>query len=122
MSYECLCDYDPPEFYRSVVRTARRSHQCDECPGTISSGERYEYVSGRWEGFFSTFKTCARCLDIRMWTKNNVPCVCWAHGNMIDDCKEAIDAAAWRAPEETRGLRFGFLRRLVIANRANSRR
>lgn len=113
MSYDCSCDYDPAEFYSASIRTARKSHKCEECGAPILPGDKYEAVVGKWDGNLDTFKTCEPCVDIRTWTKNNVPCLCWAHGNTIEDCKEAVNEAAWRAPEETRGLRFGFLRKLV---------
>lgn len=119
MSYDCFCDYDPATFYSREIRTARKQHQCEECSGKIFPGEKYEYVSGLWEGSFSVFKTCERCVDLRTWVKNNVPCLCWAHGNMLDDCKEAVEEAAWRAPAETVGLQFGFLRRREMISRHN---
>lgn len=118
MTIDCWCDYDPPEFWSSAIRTARKPHRCDECPRTIAPGEQYEAVAGKWEGYFDTFKTCARCLDIRQWVKNNVPCFCWAHGSMLDDAKETIEEACFRAPAETSGLRFGLLRRLNEARHA----
>lgn len=117
MSYDCYCDYDPAEFYSAVIRTARKQHKCEECSGTIMPGDKYEAVIGKWEGYVSTFKTCSFCVDIRTWTKNSVPCLCWAHGNMIDDCREAVEEAAWRAPEETRGVRFGLLRRIAARDK-----
>lgn len=121
MSYDCSCDYDVPSFYsRSVHRATRKSHKCYECAHVIVPGEKYEYVSGLWDGNFSYFKTCQGCIDLRTWVKNNVPCLCWAHGNMIEDCREAIEEAAYRAPEETVGLRFGFLRRKVMMDRVST--
>ncbi len=42
----CYCDYDSPEFYAAATRTARRAHQCEECRGSITLGDRYENVSG----------------------------------------------------------------------------
>jgi|SRR6202035_5295586 len=122
MSYDCACDYDPADWYRAEIRKARKRHDCQECGGPILPGERYEYAAGQSEDCISTFKTCERCYDIRLWTKNNVPCVCWAHGNMIEDCQEAVNEAARRAPAETAGLRFGFLRRIVVRDRLNQQR
>lgn len=119
MGYDCSCDYDAPEFYNKSEPRARKQHRCDECGGVISPGESYEYVSGKWDGWFSQFKTCGRCRDIRTWTQNNVPCLCWAHGDMIEDCRESIEEATYRAPEETKGLHFGFLRRIVDRNKLN---
>jgi len=120
----CSCDYDPPIFYGAVVRTARKRYRCEECVGVIEPGEKYEYVSGLWErgDRISQFRTCQRCRDVRVWVQNNVPCFCWVHGNMIDDAAEAIDEAWWRAPTETVGLRFGFLRRRVMLDRHNAAR
>jgi hypothetical protein len=122
MGYDCSCDYDAPAFYHCEIRKARKPHKCEECGGPIIPGDRYEHVRGCWEGYVSSFKTCERCRDIRVWTKNNVPCLCWAHGNMIEDCQEAVNEAAWRAPAETVGLRFGFLRRIVGRDKFNKQR
>ncbi len=77
---------------------------------------------GDWISYVSTFKTCQGCRDIRQWVQNNVPCLCWAHGNTIEDCREAVQEAHYRAPEETRGLRFGFLRRLAMRDKRNQSR
>ena len=119
MSYDCTCDYDSPEFYHREIRKARKSHKCDECSAPILPGEIYEHVRGKWDGYVDTYKTCQVCVDIRQWVKNNVPCLCWAHGNTIEDCKEAVEEATFRAPQETIGLRFGFLRRVVQRDKIN---
>lgn len=118
MGYDCTCDYDAPSFYSRAIRKARKEHKCEECSGVIRPGESYEYVCGKWE-WVDSFKTCERCVDIRQWVKNNVPCLCWAHGNMIEDCKEAVVEAQYRAKDETRGLYFGFLRRIVARDKFN---
>lgn len=120
MSYECACDYDPATVYSSAVRTARKPHRCEECGSKIEPGGKYEYVFGIWEGDVSIFKTCEACLDLRQWVKNNVPCFCWAHGNMLEDARETIEEACFRAPLETAGLRFGFLRRKIEAKRRHA--
>lgn len=85
-------------------------------------GESYERVTGVWDGTFDMFKTCERCCEIRQWVKNNVPCFCWAHGNLNEDARETVYEAALRAPEETRGLRFGLERRFVQRDRVNAER
>lgn len=122
MSYDCYCDYDPPTFYNSVKRKARKQYECDECDGPILPGETYEYVSGLWEDMFSTFRTCERCRDLCTWVTNNIPCTCWAHGNMHDDLQESVTEATWRAKDETVGVRFGFLRRKVAIEKFNAAR
>jgi len=106
----CFCDYDPPIFARAAKPVARVEHKCYECGGRIGAGEQYERVSGLWdraEGL-TTFKTCPRCLALREFVKAHVPCLCWAHGNTIEDCMNAVEEFA----HETVGLRFGALRRL----------
>ncbi len=119
----CFCDYDPADFYVATIRTARKPHQCFECGAGILPGDKYEHVSGKWDGDrIATFITCERCRDIRQWVTNNVPCVCWAHGNMIEDAEAAIDDACSRAPADTVGLRFGFRRRIVARDRFNASR
>lgn len=122
MDYDCYCDYEPPDFCHVEVRAARKEHRCCECSGHIMKGEKYEYVRGKWEGSLMTFKTCERCHDIRQWTENNVPCLCWAYGNIVDACREAVEEATFRAAEETKGLRFGLLRRIVARDRLNRER
>lgn len=121
MDYDCVCDYDPAEFYSATIRKARKQHKCYECSGAILAGEKYERVVGKWE-YLDTFKTCERCVDLRTWVKNNIPCVCWAHGNLHDDLRENVNAASWRAGEEVRGIRFGFLRRMVAIDKFNAAR
>ena len=118
----CVCDYEAPAFYSVHIHKARKPHRCWECNGVIAAGEPYEYSRGQWDGDFQIFKTCERCLDLRMWVKNSVPCFCWGHGNMIDDAREAIVSAWERAPSETVGLRFGLLRRIAMLNRFNRER
>lgn len=120
MSYDCVCDYDAPEFYSKSWPKARKQHKCEECSGPIVPGECYELVAGRWNGSFDTFKTCQRCVDLRQWVINNIPCTCWAHGNLHEDLKESVQEAAWRAEDEVRGVRFGFLRRMVAIDKRNT--
>lgn len=54
-----------------VMRTARKTHRCDECSRDINPGERYECASGLMdtEGnvYSYTCKTCAHCLAARTW-------------------------------------------------------
>ena len=118
----CFCDYDYPSFYCRSTPTAKKRHKCEECSGYIEVGEKYEYVSGKWDGEFGTFKTCVRCHDLRQWVKNNVPCLCWAHGNTWEDLYCAVQDAHERARGEVPGLMFGFLRRQELIRRHNSRK
>jgi hypothetical protein len=95
---------------------ARKPHTCEECGRRINIGERYEYVFGVYDGAFIAH-TCSHCVGIRQFVQINIPCFCWAHGNLIDDCRNIIQAAYEQAPDEVKGLAFGFGRLLVKARR-----
>ena len=122
MSFDCSCDYEPAQFYCAQIRKARKEHRCEECGEKIIPGSKYEYVSGKWDSYVNEFKTCERCVNLRVWVKNNVPCFCWCHGNMLEDARETIEEARYRAPDETAGLMFGFLRRRYAARVAHTTR
>ena len=113
---DCYCDYEPARIYSSRVQRARKEYICEECGAKIPPGEQYERAFGVWD-FASEFMTCERCLNLRQWVTNSVPCFCWAHGNMIEDAKETVDSAWYRAGDEALGLRFGFLRKLYSVRR-----
>lgn len=116
----CYCDYDPPEWFNErVVSRARKPYRCSECSGPISPGEPYKYTIGKWDGYVEQFRTCERCHDCRQWLLNNLPCYCWAYGDNFEDALGYVEDAQYRAPDETKGLRFGFLRRLAIRDRFN---
>lgn len=117
---DCYCDYVPVDVHRARKVRARKPYRCEECGKRIAVGEVHEYVFAVYDGDPSQFRTCAHCLDIRQFVQNNIPCFCWAYGNLIDDAREAIDAAYWRAKEEVRGLAFGFGRLLVKSKRARA--
>jgi hypothetical protein len=119
---DCSCDYEMPSFYNSTIRRARKLYRCDECPGEIRPREQYEFVSGKWDGYVGTYRTCERCVEIRQWVKNNVPCACFCHGNNDESMRQSVDAAYSRAGNEVVGLLFGFLRRMVTRNRFNKQR
>lgn len=62
----CTCDFDDmATFFREAYHTARKQHTCCECASPIDPGERYQYVSGLWDGRFSTYKTCMVCAIAR---------------------------------------------------------
>lgn len=122
MTWDCYCDYDPPEFVSVRMQKARKPFRCEECSGEVHAGERYEYVFGKWDGLVASYRTCSHCVEIRQFVSVSIPCFCWAYGNMIDDAKEAVSEAYFRAREEVSGLWFGFGRRLIARNRHNRAR
>lgn len=79
-------DYDPPQMYREEMRKAAKDHACEECRRIIKRGERYEYVAGRWEDDFNTFKTCAHCVGARSWLLKE--CAGFVHGGVLEDLEE----------------------------------
>lgn len=115
---DCYCDYDSPDVYSSKLVHARKPYKCYECGHRIEVGERHEYAFGVSGGDTYQPRTCLHCRDIRQFVVNNIPCFCWAHGNVLEDARDIIDAAYHHAPDEVRGLRFGFGRLLVKAKRA----
>jgi hypothetical protein len=123
MDISCSCDWgDPPQFYNATKPRARKQYRCYECAGPILAGERYERVSAKyynWDGV-DVFKTCARCHDIRQWIKNNIPCHCILHGNQDEQNDETVMEARRQAPEETKGLLFGYLRRKHLREKFNT--
>ena len=67
----CDCSIDPcdmgdePDCSREQWRKARKAHTCCECHLEIAPGDRYQYISGVWDGRPEAFKTCAPCAQIR---------------------------------------------------------
>lgn len=62
----CDCEFDErPDVFRESKRKARKEHHCCECGVVIKVGEMYEHTTGRWDRFFSTFKTCLTCARLR---------------------------------------------------------
>lgn len=120
MSLDCHCDYESPDVYSSRNVRARKEYRCYECDAPIAIGELHEYAFGVSCGYTYQPRTCLRCVEIRRFVTVNIPCFCWGHGNLIDDCRSIIEEAYHQAPDEVRGLAFGFGRLLVKARRARA--
>ena len=91
MESNCDCVYvsndDPsPEFHNSRIVTAKKEHTCSECDRIIYPIEKYEYVTGVWEGDFLVFKTCSDCLAIR----NEFFCDSWVYGMVLEHFRESL--------------------------------
>ena len=114
MSSDCLCDYDPPEFYHVATHTARQLHQCVECGRAIQPGQRYERVRAKWDGDISIVRTCGRCVALRQHIEAHVPCFCWAHHNLLEDARNEVQCL----PAEAYGSGLLFeIGRLAVAIR-----
>ncbi len=55
------------DFQTETTPTARKQHKCGECYGIIQLGQKYQLVSGSWEGDMCSFKTCMPCVEARTW-------------------------------------------------------
>lgn len=81
-SCSCSMDGERPVVFEEHWPKARKEHVCVECGETIKLGQRYEYASGLWDGFWDHHKTCKTCVNIR----NDVCCGSFIYGEL----REAI--------------------------------
>lgn len=84
----CFCDYEQPAFYEATERTARKRHRCCECGHDIQPGEKYEYVSGKWDGQLGSFHTCEACADLR--DSLSAGGGCFQHGGLDEEYYEYL--------------------------------
>lgn len=116
MSYDCYCDYDPPEFCAHRMVKARKQFRCEECGHRIQPGQLYERTSGKWDGYFCTFVTCRHCAGLREWARISVPCFCWTYGNVLEDIRDMVAQVRRDVP----GFFFEYGRRVIAAKRAKA--
>lgn len=57
-------DGDAASVFNSHVLKARKAHRCYECGEIIRTGDRYERVSGKWDGKWDTYRFCLPCSEI----------------------------------------------------------
>jgi hypothetical protein len=60
-----MCDCELAICHTETFPTARATHTCRECGGTIGPGEKYQCFKGVWDGHGMTFKTCMGCHHAR---------------------------------------------------------
>lgn len=115
MTFECVCDYDPSDVWEESKPVARVRHRCTECGGPILPGERYDRVASLYDGAWSHYKTCPRCMAIVAYVKAHVPCFCWYREGLFEDggARDTLERYAHEAP----GLMFGYGRLLVALRR-----
>lgn len=68
------------------IITARKPQVCCECGDPIRPGDRYEFVSGCWDGTWSSFRTCLVCHEIR----TRFSCEGWVYGRLREATKEGM--------------------------------
>ncbi len=66
--------------------TARKQHRCAECLRFISVGETYHRESFLFEGEFTLHKTCAHCMVVRGWLRDE--CGGWRYGSIEEDAAD----------------------------------
>ena len=60
-----MSDLVTPSAFTEKERKARKPHKCCECGHEITVGEKYQYVSGIWDGEPDSYKTCLSCVTLR---------------------------------------------------------
>lgn len=98
----CWCDYDTPEFFNESRPLAAKAHRCDECGRVIKPGERYERVTGKWDGDVITNKTCVYCLMMRDILQSKLQCFCWLYEDLREQIYITLQEESCRFP----GLAF----------------
>jgi hypothetical protein len=78
------CSDYAPELYREKKIIARKEHLCCECGELIKKGERYELAEGKWEGEWSSYRTCVSCSRIR----DDLTCGEFIFGELRERIKE----------------------------------
>ena len=67
---------------------ARSKHKCKECGRFIEPGESYHREVYKFDGEFSTHKTCAHCMVVRRWLSDE--CGGWLFGGVEEDAREHV--------------------------------
>lgn len=114
MTYECVCDFDAPEWHRTSRPKAAKPHRCEECAAPIKAGETYRYDVGKWDGHIWTVHTCTACDQLAAWALISVPCFCYAFGNLHDAVREMVREVRLEVP----GFVMEWGRRMVAIRRA----
>lgn len=95
--------------YHEEIVTARKPHHCCECGMTIAKGEKYETVSGMWDGRCDRIKTCLPCVATRRQATEGIKaadcCELPAFGELRQYLRDGFpDTKALYAPIHTRFL------------------
>lgn len=84
---ECSCavpadNNEQPDFCveRDLLKS-RKNYQCYECRDRINIGDRYNKITGKWDGTMDTFRTCSDCVSV----KNVFYSAGYCFGNIWDD-------------------------------------
>jgi hypothetical protein len=98
-------DAEPATVYHTrIVMHAQRPHQCDECQRQIKASERYRSTTMLCDGFWSTFKTCAHCMQCEAWLQ--AQCGGYLHGGVQLDLEGHLDELEFGPGERVALLRL----------------
>lgn len=79
-----MCDCEMPSCCVEGTPRARKRHRCCECRGWIEAGERYELITGVWDGRGQSFKTCLQCSKLRNEVSKETGC-CVSLGQLDEE-------------------------------------
>jgi hypothetical protein len=97
-------DAGPWDFHDSQIFKAAKPHRCSECRRTIQPGEKYERVTGKIDGDFVTYKTCAHCIEARKWLE--AECHGWLYTGVAEDLYEHTGSSFREPAKEIELLRL----------------
>lgn len=112
-------DGDVATFYDERWITARKPHACYECRATITVGERYERVSGKWDGEVRSYYFCAACAGISAEFSENGRTFGvvwdafeeqWSGGANLQACLNRVSSVAAKAKLREQWQKFKGLR------------
>lgn len=112
----CSCDWDAvyPDFYTVNYRKARKPHRCSECGIQINPGEKYRYITGKWDGTIGSFHTCNPCVDAAAYMAEHSDCWCPNFGEMYQAIHDEITEHGEPVPLEYIKLREEMQTRIMI--------
>lgn len=95
-------DYDAPTVQTSEWRRAAKAHRCAECRREIAKGSRYEWNSMLWEGEWSTWRECPRCVALGAALRRHITefLAVWELGGLLEAVRCELDQMT--APEKAR--------------------
>ena len=82
MGRSCIhADYgETIEMHRERTVKGRKEHRCCECSEIIAVGDLHEVVTGMCDGHWVTYRTCARCVNVRTDYFS-----AWVYGTLVED-------------------------------------
>lgn len=106
----------PVNFHCEIVAKSKLNHRCTECRGIIEKGESYERSSGIWDGHWSTYRKCTRCMALESAMEGHYRGFFHSSpfGEMLSDARQALpDLYSIDHP----GRWFGVARKLVAVRK-----